>query len=363
MISRSLVLVYAGVLAFTVGCGDGGGHPHQPGPTPSPVPDTIHAWAVGESGLIRSEDAGRSWSVLRGDPPQALFGLTFLDRREGWIVGLAGILHTTDGGDTWTTQRPPAPSEEAWLDVAFVGPSRGVVVGTGPTFGPVDEPPLFFPAMLLTVDGGQHFTPVGVPQAFLVALGRVCFTRSGIGLTIGGSRAHTGLVLLSADMGSTWTDISDRFSNHVFSGIACVGDTDLWVVGIEPTAFHSTDGGRTWSDESAPLSGLLNTGSIFFVDAARGWTAYLESKIAHTGNGGATWELQPLVPLPTVKSSSIADIALAADGLHGVAVGANATTPSLAGHDCAAFTTEDGGVSWSGVNLPDVGSLRRVVVR
>ena len=67
--------------------------------------DASNGWAVGERGtLLRTTDAGESWSSIDVPTTQDLTAVCFTDASNGWIVGDGeAILHTPDGGLTWTT--------------------------------------------------------------------------------------------------------------------------------------------------------------------------------------------------------------------------------------------------------------------
>jgi photosystem II stability/assembly factor-like uncharacterized protein len=67
-----------------------------------------HCWIAGTPGtrVLRTADAGRTWSV--GDTGQTLpiQHLVFIDEQTGWAVGdLGTILATTDGGHSWRRQQ------------------------------------------------------------------------------------------------------------------------------------------------------------------------------------------------------------------------------------------------------------------
>ncbi len=67
--------------------------------------DAANGWVVGERGtLLRTTDAGVSWSSIDVPTTQDLTAACFTDASNGWVVGDGeAILHTQDGGLTWTT--------------------------------------------------------------------------------------------------------------------------------------------------------------------------------------------------------------------------------------------------------------------
>lgn len=80
---------------------------------PLPDPDYFdiassgtRAWAVGYWGsVLRSGDAGRSWTPARAPTTRTLFAVAFADDEHGWAVGANGaIVRSTDGGVSWRAQ-------------------------------------------------------------------------------------------------------------------------------------------------------------------------------------------------------------------------------------------------------------------
>ena len=66
-----------------------------------------------EKGIImRSIDAGQTWSIQNIDSVPPLNGVSFIDDYIGWAVGNNGtILHTTNGGVTFLDNEPTQPTE------------------------------------------------------------------------------------------------------------------------------------------------------------------------------------------------------------------------------------------------------------
>ena len=69
-------------------------------------PSREHAWLVGHRGSIfHSADGGETWVRSHHEPGIYLRDIAFLDERRGWAVGHEGtILHTRDGGQGWHKQ-------------------------------------------------------------------------------------------------------------------------------------------------------------------------------------------------------------------------------------------------------------------
>ncbi len=105
--------------------------------------------------IVRSEDGGRNWKILRlpekaeanGSHADRLF---FVSTWEGWIGGSKGDLwHTTDAGETWKEIK--LPTDQAVNAILFDQCGRGEI---GLRNNEIDRPR---DAMLATVNGGGEW--------------------------------------------------------------------------------------------------------------------------------------------------------------------------------------------------------------
>jgi len=63
------------------------------------------AIAVGWNGvIIRSTDAGNSWTQVNSGTTDYLWDVKFIDSRRGFIIGSGTLLYTTDRGATWSAE-------------------------------------------------------------------------------------------------------------------------------------------------------------------------------------------------------------------------------------------------------------------
>ena len=63
-----------------------------------------------------------------------------------------------------------------------------------------------------------------------------------------------------------------------------------WVIGLDGTLLHTTDGGMNWVQQQD--FGELWLDDIFFADHHHGWIVGVDGTIMRTGDGGNTWERQ-----------------------------------------------------------------------
>lgn len=118
-------------------------------------PSREHAWLVGHRGSIfHSADGGETWVRSHHEPGIYLRDIAFLDERRGWAVGHEGtILHTRDGGQGWHKQplsdwtRRDLPRLSG---IAIVDAQRLVATGE-------------FGTLAYTQDGGQTWRHIALP--------------------------------------------------------------------------------------------------------------------------------------------------------------------------------------------------------
>ncbi len=107
-------------------------------------------------------------------------------------------------------------------------------------------------------------------------------------------------------------------------------------VGYYGSAYHTDDGGKTWSKgETGTLTSLYN---VSMADAQHGWAVGQRGLILRTEDGGQTWKRQP-----NLKES---------EGTHLFGVAAiDAQTALAIGEWGTRVRTEDGGKTWTDVSF------------
>lgn len=171
-------------------------------------------WTCGGATHVRkSVDGGRTWLAVAnfGDPRTvrgACHSASFLDENTGWLANSNMFGTTTDGGDSWTLRSlPEAETRIATIDTYL--PGEGYLLDQNGN--------LYF-----THDDGQHWNEAGrlewgafefPPSAYQLAAMRF-------------SDAEHGMIVLS----------SSPFGEE------------------KPvTAYHTADGGETWTAEPVPV--------------------------------------------------------------------------------------------------------------
>jgi photosystem II stability/assembly factor-like uncharacterized protein len=167
----------------------------------------------GATNVRRSVDGGRTWQVLTafGDPrtiTNPCHSMSFLDENTGWLANSNLFGTTVDGGVTWTMQDLPETAHKiATIDT--YGGGEGYLLDQNGV--------LFF-----TQDDGAHWSEVSQ-------------------LDLGSLEMSFSVYQLAA---MRFTD-----SQH---GMIVVSPTDK--AKAEPVlAFHTSDGGQTWTSEVVPV--------------------------------------------------------------------------------------------------------------
>ncbi len=208
------------------------------------VDDTVGFIIGGRGTILKTEDAGLTWTrkvamseaMGRGGNPRAmranLMGIQMVDENTGFIAGTENtILKTTDGGETWTgsSQRARVGETRNNLEgIWFVSPTTGWIIGS-------------FGTLLRTTDGGE-----------------------------------------------TWEKRKPGFDNNLF-GIHFLDEMTGWISGQEGLILKTTDGGETWNQQKTESYDDLH--DITFVDARVGWAVGGFNSVLHTTDGGETWTI------------------------------------------------------------------------
>jgi photosystem II stability/assembly factor-like uncharacterized protein len=305
------------------------------------------------------------------------------------MVGGTSIFRTTDSGSTWSSESVPAGVTN--LDsISCATTSDCIATGLYIEFGP--GPPYVQGYVISTVDSGTTWTQQQIPDAASLigavtcASTNVCFIGSADNLSStfltttngGGSWSTTTLpdgiasvgvgtcvssincwlgaqttpgdpaVIATNNGGSTWS-VQSLPSDHSastdddVSGISCPSATTCEATATTPglgtsgSAFGTTDGGATWSEQTVPTNEGLNAISCLSTTTCLAVGGTSSGTILSTDDGGATWAEATgphgIQELQDVDCTTIACTVLGSD--------AGDEGGSLV------MTTTDAGTSWS----------------
>jgi photosystem II stability/assembly factor-like uncharacterized protein len=264
-------------------------------------------WAAGRGGVVaRTTDGGATWTAdsVPGASDLFLIAIRALDQRRAWALGTAfsgasaaRIYRTDDGGRTWGLQYENNTAGVFFDGMAFWDANNGIAFGD-PLEGSF--------TLLVTRDGGVHWTPVPAERRPKAQEGEAAFAASGTAITLGGNReawigtggGSKARVLYSPDRGATWRAVDTPAAAGAAKGIFGLAFRDRRhgvAVGGDyqnreasgGNLMLSDDGGRSWRLLTSP--GL--TGVQYGVSAAgrRTFVSVGPTGSAITNDDGATW--------------------------------------------------------------------------
>ncbi|MGH1366642.1 MAG: YCF48-related protein [Calditrichia bacterium] len=275
--------------------------------------DTWHACGT-DGTIFKSTDDGLTWSIFQHPTIAAFFNIQFVDALNGWAAGSGGILATTgDGGINWDISFLPMTS---WIsDIHFNDVSNGWAATGGNS-------------ILKTIDGGITWTEVEIDSSLFLSQGI-----NGLVFTDNQTIYLTGDVIYkSMDNGSAWQRLDRELPFSMYTGVYFTTPDSGWVIGRANTDLtyiaHTSNGGQTWettqlSDFSQPSQG------IFFINSQHGWIG-ISSSVWRTIDGGVNWNSYSL-PV----TNSVEDI-LFIDELNGWVITSNGPV----------LKSNDGGETW-----------------
>lgn len=171
-------------------------------------------WACGGATHVRkSLDAGQTWETVTnfGDPrtiTNPCHSASFIDENTGWLANSNLFGSTTDGGQTWTMQALPETAHKiATVDTYAL--NEGYLLD--------QKGALFF-----TQDGGEHWLPTGQLALGLIELPATAYQLAAMRF----SDSQHGIVVISSSPYATEEPVM---------------------------AFHTADGGQTWTSEIVPV--------------------------------------------------------------------------------------------------------------
>ena len=174
------------------------------------IVDTQVAWASGGAMNVRSSiDGGSDWPAVtdygRGTT-RPFHTISFLDDTTGWIASLYMFGSTRDGGTTWSDVPLPSGLNDI-SSVLLIAPNTGFLLD-------------FSGVLYHTQDNGTHWTIAGKLDLGGLVIPKAVYQMSAMRFT---DREH-GLIV-----------VSEEYQQG------------------KVKAFHTSDGGLTWSSELVPV--------------------------------------------------------------------------------------------------------------
>jgi len=257
------------------------------------------------------------WKKLPIGTDADLIDLHFVSPDKGWVVGRGPtILKTVDGGKTWISQQ--ANIDQDIYSVFFVDENCGWVGGNKG-------------AIIKTTDGGRTWNQCNSGTVYTVESLYFTDKNHGYAAVNQWTNYRSGWVLQTLDGGDTWCE-SFQTNHYGLIDINFVDKQNGWAVGSNGFFIRTTDGALNWSVQKTISSYWLH--SVFFNDSNSGWVAGGGEDhiiILRTLNGGKTWS--------SIKNS-----------MHNGFLAGSFFTNKNRGWVCGSggliLRTEDGGINW-----------------
>lgn len=257
--------------------------PNSPSPVSRVATQDYHAVALApddpevvffghHGGILRSEDAGTTWTPVSGLAQDAMNIATERENPDSmYLAGHNVFMRSGDGGRTWQHVQNDLPGLDLhWFAMDPDVPSRlyANAVGLG---------------LFQSVDGGTTWNPwtVQIPgDASISALAVLGGDPANI---LAGSRS--GELLLSADGGSTWEQVGSVDSMPM--DFALNPDATTIYVGTMRGVYRSEDKGLTWT--RLPLNTEVVTLAAGGSSPERVVVVNSQGEVFRSDDGGQTW--------------------------------------------------------------------------
>ncbi|MCC6157136.1 MAG: hypothetical protein IT350_03725 [Deltaproteobacteria bacterium] len=208
------------------------------------VSDSV-AVVVGYPGKVfRSEDAGKTWTLVPIDTTEPLFSVFFLNDRVGWIGGRKGLVFKTDdAGKTWAKQK--ADKEEHIFDLHFANDRVGLAVGNfGAVFRTTDGGATWTYQQLEAMSSGTIYRVHMFDENTAVMCGEYPTWEAQLDETVSADTLSS--FFRTTDGGATWTRLPMPTTSHLF-GMTFMSANDGYVSGSKGLLLQTADGGANWT--------------------------------------------------------------------------------------------------------------------
>jgi photosystem II stability/assembly factor-like uncharacterized protein len=266
------------------------------------TPDGKHLWAVGIHGVfVQSNDEGLTWTAAHIGPGSDLYGIFGTSQGQLWAIGDFGtILQSTDLGAHWT---PASSGTKVLLNTGFAPSNAGrrYIVGRDGTILESSGTATTWSARTIS-NPGNPVSITGTSDGKRVwavdTSGNLAESSDGTTWSVhqiaNGQRldwifssadgrrliavGDNGLILASADEGSSWEPRTSNTSAELFSVVGAPDGGRLWIVGRGGLVLQSNNAGGSWDVIRAATGSDLF--SIFAAtDGSRLWAVGADGTI------------------------------------------------------------------------------------
>jgi len=228
---------------------------------------------MGNGIVLKTTDAGTSWTQLWTGTNEGLEGASFPDLNTGYVAGWpkisagwSGFAKTTDGGSTWTSV-PVDPNVYYFTDVVFKDVSNGILLGSTNSA----------PRVWVTANGGTSWTIAtgisGVPAHACYISGDTYFLVD-----------NGGNIKKSVNNGSSWTTVFT--GGGTLTGIDFFNASVGMACGADGQIIKTSDGGATWTGQ---MIGSNPWHDFAWEDVNHVFLCGTPEVVVESSDGGANW--------------------------------------------------------------------------
>ena len=236
-------------------------------------------WARASHSVLRTTNAGASWSSVGAVAQTWLNDASFATSRVGWACSEistfegGSIVKTADAGATWQVQKRIAgrSGTGGFMQVSCPSASSCYVLGRGTRLG----------GLWATADGGKQWARRALPDGGVWTAIDFPTATTGWAVGPGGAMATT------TDGGKTWRSVEPGAANDLFDISFC--NAMVGYASSEGFVWRTTDGGVTWAAQGILAENLSPISAVDCVDPAHTWVVDSHGDVFATSDGGNTW--------------------------------------------------------------------------
>jgi photosystem II stability/assembly factor-like uncharacterized protein len=284
--------------------------------------------------LASSAASAQSWQAVPSGTSAELRGLSVVDAKVAWASGARGTVLRTVDGERWQAMQVPEADKIDLRDIQAFDAKTAVVMGAGP--GAASR-------IYATSDGGASWRLMTTNQVAEGFWDAMAFWDKDNGILFGDPVNGSFQVYVTADGGASWQIVETKGleampNEGAFAAsgtcLSVAGTHDAWIAtggAANSRVFHSSDRGKTWRAQATPIPAGASARGVFsvaFLNPKEGFAAggdYKETRLAgingaRTEDGGASWtavQVRPAGYLSVVVPVPGAPRALVAAGLAG----------------------------------------------
>jgi photosystem II stability/assembly factor-like uncharacterized protein len=200
--------------------------------------DANNGYAAGDSIILKTTDAGNSWSALQAN--YTMKSLHFVNSQVGYIAAYYGIiLKTTNSGASWNAFIASDPDAH-YTSVCFTDLNTGYVVGLSGEY-------------IKTTDGGISWRHM--PLFYQKNYFSVQFPSKSTGYIIGGWVSN--MIMKSEDEGETFNYLVSGFTGVRLFSSSFLDVNKGIAVGRQGSILRTSDAGGTWVNENSGTTAIL----------------------------------------------------------------------------------------------------------